>query len=153
MSTTTPQYQIGIAAKKTGLSAAKIRFYEKEKLIAPRGLASNNYRMYNDADLHQLRFIRQLRAMDMSLDEVRLLLGLDLRSKADCQSARDALDEHIGHVKHRLNELKQLEKELVMLRARCDGTGKQCHIIEALNAQADAKPAPTKRVKNHLSKS
>ena len=152
MNPTLAQYQIGAAAKLTGLSAANIRFYEKEQLIAPRGVGSNSYRMYSDSDLHQLRFIRQLRALDMSLDEMRLLLGLDLRSKADCQTARDALDEHISHVKHRLAELKSLEKELLKLRARCDGTGKQCHIIEALHAQADAKPKAAPRVKNHLSK-
>ena len=39
-------------------------------------------RVYSDADVHQLRFIRLCRAMDMSLDEVRTLLGLDLRRKA-----------------------------------------------------------------------
>ena len=130
-------YLIGQAAKLSGVSSANIRFYEKEKLISPRGISANNYRFYSDEDVHQLRFIRQLRSLDMTLDEVRRLLNLDLRKKRDCQTARNTLDEHIGHVRERLKELRSLEKNLQDLRSRCDGADEHCHLIEALHAQAD----------------
>ena len=131
-------YLIGQAAKMSGVSSANIRFYEKEKLIRPYGISANSYRFYSDEDVHQLRFIRQLRSLDMTLDEVRTLLDLDLRNKTDCVTARDTLDAHIGHVRERLKELKILEKNLIDLRSRCDGEGEHCHLIEALHAQADA---------------
>ena len=130
-------YLIGQAAKLSGVSSANIRFYEKEKLISPRGISANSYRFYSDEDVHQLRFIRQLRSLDMTLDEVRRLLNLDLRKKRDCQTARNTLDEHIGHVRERLKELRSLEKNLQDLRSRCDGADEHCHLIEALHAQAD----------------
>ncbi len=144
-------YQIGEAAKRSGVSAANIRFYEKEQLLNPLGRGDNSYRLYSEGDLHQLRFIRLCRAMDMSLDEVRTLLALDLNNKADCAAAREALDGHLGHVRARLAELKALEKDLKALRQRCDGSDTHCHIIEALHALADAQapaatgPAPKKR--------
>ena len=100
-----PGYRIGQAADKSGVSAANIRYYEAQGLIAPAGRGDNSYRLYSDADLHQLRFIRLCRTMDMSLQEVRTLLGLDLRRKSDCATARSSLDEHIGHVRARLKEL------------------------------------------------
>ena len=131
-------YLIGQAAKLSGVSSANIRFYEKEKLIRPYGISANSYRFYSDEDVHQLRFIRQLRSLDMTLAEVRTLLKLDLRQKSDCATARSTLDEHIGHVRTRLKELKILEKNLIDLRSRCDGEGEHCHLIEALHAQADA---------------
>ena len=137
-------YQIGRAAALSGVSPANIRFYEKEKLLSPHGRGDNSYRFYSDGDVHQLRFIRLCRAMDMSLDEVRTLLGLDLNVKADCATARSALDGHLGHVRARLTELKTLEKNLKDLRQRCDGTDSHCHIIEALHAQADRLPQPSK---------
>jgi DNA-binding transcriptional MerR regulator len=141
MPSTNPQnasgYLIGQAAKMSGVSSANIRFYEKERLISPRGISANSYRFYSDEDLHQLRFIRQLRSLDMTLDEVRTLLDLDLRKKRDCETARDTLDEHIGHVRERLKELRVLEKNLMDLRSRCDGADDHCHLIEALHAQAD----------------
>lgn len=135
-------YQIGEAAKRSGISAANIRFYEKEKLLSPHGRSQNSYRFYSDGDLHQLRFIRLCRAMDMSLDEVRTLLGLDLNNKTDCAAAREALDGHLGHVRARLAELRALEKDLKALRNRCDGSDTHCHIIEALHELADAQGAP-----------
>jgi DNA-binding transcriptional MerR regulator len=135
----TPQgYQIGQAAQRCGVSAANIRFYEKEKLIPARGMGASSYRIYSDEDLHQLRFIRLLRSLDMSLAEVRTLLHLDLRKKTHCQTARDTLDEHISHVRTRLKELRGLEKDLSALRAQCDGQGEQCHLIEALHARASS---------------
>ncbi len=142
-------YLIGQAAKLSGISSANIRFYEKENLIKPRGISANSYRFYSDEDVHQLRFIRQLRSLDMTLDEVRTLLGLDLRKKRDCQTARDTLDEHIGHVRERLKELRVLEKNLIDLRSRCDGEDEHCHLIEALHAQADAPQLARSAGKRH----
>ncbi len=149
----TAAYQIGAAAALSGLSAANIRFYEKENLLRPQARGDNSYRLYSDGDVHQLRFIRLCRALDMSLDEVRTLLGLDLNIKADCNTARAALDGHLAHVRARLAELKTLEKDLQALRGRCDGTDAHCHIIEALHEQADAMPAPARapaRRKRHV---
>lgn len=134
-------YQIGEAARQSGVSPANIRFYEKENLLSPHGRSDNSYRLYSDGDVHQLRFIRLCRAMDMSLAEVRTLLALDLNNKTDCAAARDALDGHLGHVRARLAELKALEKDLQALRNRCDGSDTQCHIIEALHELADAQTA------------
>ena len=138
-------YRIGQAAAASGVVAANIRYYETQGLIAPQERGDNSYRRYSAADIHALRFIRSCRTMDMSLDEVRTLLGLDLRRKADCDTARDALDAHLGHVRKRLAELRALEKDLVALRGRCDGTDARCHIIEALHERADAQPVRGER--------
>lgn len=135
-----PHYRIGEAAAQSGVSTANIRYYEKEGLLAPGVRSDNSYRLYNDAEVHHLRFIRLCRAMDMSLDEVRTLLALDLRSKEDCDAARDTLDDHLQHVRARLAELQALESDLLALRNRCDGSDAHCHIIEALHARADAQP-------------
>jgi DNA-binding transcriptional MerR regulator len=147
------RWRIGEAAQQSGVSAANIRYYEKEGLLSPGARGDNSYRLYSGADVHQLRFIRLCRAMDMSLDEVRSLLALDLRRKEDCDAARDTLDEHLQHVRGRLAELQALEADLLALRNRCDGSDDHCHIIEALHARADAQPAqpaPAGVAKRHV---
>ncbi len=146
------RHRIGEAAALSGVSPANIRFYEKQKLIEGGGRSDNGYRSYSRADVHQLRFIRLCRALDMSLDEVRTLLALDLNVKADCETARIALDGHVSHVRARLLELSALEKDLKALRSRCDGQDAHCHIIEALHQQADL-PLQARRkgpVKRHV---
>ena len=141
MSAPIPHHRIGDAARRSGVTAANIRYYEKEGLLPAGVRADNSYRLYSDTDVHRLRFIRLCRAMDMSLDEVRSLLSLDLRSKADCDAACTTIDAHLHHVRERLQELQALERGLLDLRNGCDGTGAHCRIIEALHAQADAQPS------------
>lgn len=153
MDTQIAQFRIGEAAQQSGVSAANIRYYEKEGLLSPGVRAGNSYRLYSSADVHQLRFVRLCRAMDMSLQEVRTLLSLDLNRKQDCEAARNALEEHLQHVRARLAELQSLEADLLALRNRCDGSDDHCRIIEALHARADAqpaKPAATAAAKRHV---
>lgn len=140
---------IGQAGKLSGVSAANIRFYEKEGLLQAGARTANSYRGYTDGEVHQLRFIRLCRAMDMSLDEVRTLLNLDLAKKADCVAANAALESHIEHVGERLAELQALKEDLVSLRARCDGTGPQCRIMEALHERAAHLPTEALKPRAH----
>jgi DNA-binding transcriptional MerR regulator len=134
----TPHCRIGEAARRSGVSAANIRYYEKEGLLAPGGRSDNSYRFYSEADLHRLRFVRLCRAMDMSLGEVRTLLALDGSGAEADHVACATLDEHLGHVRTRLAELRTLERELRALRGRCDGSAGHCHVIEALHQRAEA---------------
>ena len=142
-------YRIGQASTRSGVSAANIRFYEKAGLLSAGARSDNSYRSYNDRDIHQLRFIRLCRAMDMSLDEVRTLLNLDLSSKSDCAVANDALQQHIAHVQERLRELRVLQRDLVELRDRCDGSGPKCRIMEALHERADRMSRDATAVRGH----
>ncbi|WP_353236062.1 MerR family transcriptional regulator [Diaphorobacter ruginosibacter] len=142
MSLQSPQYRIGEAARLSGIAAASIRYYEKEGLLAPQPRADNRYRLYSDDEIHRLRFVRLCRAMDMSLDEVRSLIALDVSAQSDAHAACATLDEHLEHVRTRLVELRTLERELLSLRGRCDGKGGHCHVIEALHERADAGPVP-----------
>lgn len=140
---TTAVWRIGEAARRSGVSAANIRFYEKEQLLPLGAREENSYRVYSAADVHRLRFIRLCRAMDMSLDEVRTLVALDTQPPADTHAACHTLDEHLAHVRARRKELQALEQDLRELRGRCDGTDDaHCHVLDALHAQADAPLEP-----------
>lgn len=152
MAAESPCYRIGQAAQRSGVPAANIRFYEKTGLLSAGARSDNSYRSYNDRDIHQLRFIRLCRAMDMSLDEVRTLLNLDLSRKSDCAVANEALQAHIAHVQERLRELRVLQRDLVELRDHCDGSGPKCRIIEALHERADrlGRDAPMVRGHRHV---
>ncbi|MEG0921375.1 MAG: MerR family transcriptional regulator [Comamonas sp.] len=130
-------YKIGEAAARSGVSAANIRYYEKENLLRAGVRSESSYRLYSEADIHQLRFIRLCRVMDMSLDEVRTLLALDWHNSDDCAAARTTVNAHLQHVRERLHELQSLERELVTLRDCCDGNSGVCHTIEALHRRAD----------------
>jgi len=127
--------KIGALAEATGTAVETIRYYEREGLLPPPARADNNYRMYLPAHVERLAFIRQCRHLDMTLEEVRALIRLRESPAADCGGINELLDEHIGHVAHRIGELRALQKELKALRARCAAadTVAACGILQGLD--------------------
>ena len=128
----TPVHRIGETAKRCGVSAANIRYYEAQGLLPAPPRSDGDYRLYSEADVHRLRFIRLCRALDMSLDEVRTLVGLDLNNKSDCATARSALDAHLQHVRERLTATGFELVEITDINVRMqDGEPSPGHLVVA----------------------
>ncbi|THU02048.1 MerR family transcriptional regulator [Lampropedia puyangensis] len=132
----TPQFRIGEAAQKSGVSSANIRHYEREGLLPAAIRADNGYRFYSEQDIHLLRLIRLTRSLDMSADEIRQIIRLDGSTPQDCQQATDTITQHLSHVRARMAELGQLESRLQALLHACNGKQPTCQIIETLHQQA-----------------
>src|SRR3546814_18848604 len=62
--------------RSSGVSAKMIRYYEQTGLIPSAQLTSSGYRVYVDADVHRLRFIRRARDLGFSAIEIGNLLNL-----------------------------------------------------------------------------
>lgn len=132
--------KIGQLATATDTPVETIRYYEREGLlpIAPR--TEGNYRVYDDAHVQRLSFIRHCRSLDMALDEIRTLLRFKDAPDGDCAGVNDLLDTHIGHVALRIRELRGLERQLKELRAQCPvaHATEDCGILKGLSSE----PAP-----------
>lgn len=130
--------QIGELAQASGTPIETIRFYEREGLIPVPERTEGNYRIYTQAQVDRLGFIRQCRTLDMALDEVRVLLRFRDAPQEDCGEVNVLLDEHIGHVAHRIRELRVLEKQLRALRAECahPHAAKDCGILQGIDVAA-----------------
>jgi len=116
---TEPGMKIGELARATRTNAQTIRYYEREGLLPQAARSAGNYRVYGDAHVERLSFIRHCRGLDMTLDEIRLLLGFRDAPFGDCGEVNALLDRHIDHVADRIRELRQLERQLRVLRERC----------------------------------
>lgn len=95
----------------------------------------------------RLGFIRQCRSLDMTLDEVRVLLRFKDQPLADCGEVNRLLDEHIGHVAERIKALRDLEKELRALRAACPvpHASSDCGILQGIDHAGATPAAASKR--------
>lgn len=127
--------KIGELATLTNTQVETIRYYEREKLLAAPSRSEGNYRIYGDAHAERLSFIRHCRGLDMTLDEIRVLLRFKDAPTENCFEVNELLDEHIGHVAERIEELRQLESQLKSLREACLGgqEAQHCGILNELS--------------------
>lgn len=126
--------RIGELARRTGCKPDTVRFYEKQGLLAEPARTDGNYRLYDAAHLARLTFVRNCRALEMNLDEVRLLLAVMDGAGHDCGEVLTVLDAHIGHIADRVARLQALQVQLQALRERCTGVTpvEECGIIREL---------------------
>jgi Cd(II)/Pb(II)-responsive transcriptional regulator len=112
-----------------------VRFYEREGLLPPPRRTPGNYRLYDDAHIERLTFIRRCRSLDMTLDEVRTLLNVRDAPSANCAEVNVLIDAHIGEVAERIAQLKGLETQLKALRRLCSAGGEvgNCGILKSLS--------------------
>ena len=68
--------QIGIVAKKIGLSIDAIRFYERNGLLPQPPRTEGGFRRYGDSDVEILAFVRRVQGLGFKLSEIRGLLKL-----------------------------------------------------------------------------
>jgi Cd(II)/Pb(II)-responsive transcriptional regulator len=126
--------KIGQLAEVTHCPVETVRYYEREGLLPSPARSSGNYRMYGPAHVEALRFIRHCRSLDMSHGEIRTLLVFRGAPDENCGEVNVVLDGHIGHVAHRIRELRALERELKSLRSRCHAisAARDCGIMQSL---------------------
>lgn len=143
--------KIGELAQCTNTQVETIRFYEREGLLAAPGRSDGNYRIYGDEHAQRLSFIRHCRGLDMTLDEIRVLLRLKDTPTENCREVNELLDEHIGHVAQRVRELRQLEKQLKSLRETCLGAqdAQHCGILNELT-EISKKPSKSTGREGHV---
>ncbi len=135
--------KIGELASATDTAIETIRFYEREGLLQAAARSEGNFRLYEAAHQERLQFIRHCRSLDMSLDEVRVLLRFRDKPEEACSDVNALLEEHIGHVSKRIKELRLLERQLKDLRQRCgsDRSAKECGVLTGLSQAARDTPA------------
>lgn len=128
--------RIGELGKKADCLVQTVRFYEAEGLLPKPARSEGNFRLYDDVHLQRLMFIRRCRAKDMTLGEIRQLLNFRDRPQLDCAEVNALIDSHIGQVRAKIKELRELERELMELRRSCNiaCTSIECGILNSLAA-------------------
>ena len=124
-------HQIGEVADAVGLSLRTIRYYEEAELVLPSGRSTGGFRLYTDSDIDRLRLVRQMKPLDLTIEEIRELLTIRDRLADPSTSKRDR-----APLVERLSMFAELAEE------RCQRLGEQLNSAEQLSAtlrsEADA---------------
>lgn len=129
---------IGQLADAAGLATQTIRFYEREGLLPTPLREANGYRVYDDATLNRLQFIRAAREAGLTLGEIRSIVYLRDDGEVPCTHVTTLLSDKLDDVRLRRRDLDALAAELKRLLARSqrldpgDCTAADiCHILTA----------------------
>src|SRR5215831_13818021 len=112
--------QIGIVAKKIGLSVDAIRFYERNALLRRAPRTEGGFRQYGEDDMETLAFIRRVQGLGFKLSEIRSLLSLRGSHLQPCAPVRRRLQAKLVDVRRKLTDLQRLEHELRVSLRSCD---------------------------------
>ena len=131
----TSEYTIGQLAEASQTKAVTIRYYESQHLLRKPPRNASGYRVFNDADLDRLLFIRRSRRLGLPVGSIRELLELADTADSPCTDVDDRVSRHLAEVRKRLSQLRTLESELERLTQCCEGRGsiRECRIIETLS--------------------
>jgi DNA-binding transcriptional MerR regulator len=106
------QLLIGKVAKRVGVKPDTIRFYERAGMLAKPERSPSGYRIYTDADVTQLQFIRKAQALGFSLAEIKRILNLRGRGRETCRCVIAMAEATLAETEVKLRELQRFHAAL-----------------------------------------
>ena len=126
-------FNIGEASQESGVSAKMIRHYEALGLLPTAKRTIAGYRIYEQNDVHTLRFIRRARDLGFSIKDVERLLGLWKNRKRTSADVRSVAQHHIHELDLKIAELQGMKRTLEHLVHHCQGDDRpDCPILDDL---------------------
>jgi Cu(I)-responsive transcriptional regulator len=138
-STTTDWFNIGEAARQSGVSAKMVRHYESLGLLPIVGRTEAGYRQYSDKQVHTLRFIKRSRDLGFSMAEIAQLLKLWQNRRRSSADVRRIAAVHIDELEQRMAQMEAMRKSLQHLVHCCHGNDRpDCPILDELGGGEQA---------------
>lgn len=129
------EFSIGELSQQTGVNIETVRYYEKIGLLPPPPRTRGGHRLYSGTHLKRLVFIRRSRELGFALDEIRNLLDT-VDAGYSCGQVRETALAHIQAIRHKIADLRRMERLLADTAKRCKGgTAAECPIIDVLSRQ------------------
>lgn len=128
---------IAQVCRETGLSARTVRYYEELGLlpgVRRHAAGRGGRRLYGPDEIERLRFIQRLKALGLTLAEIKdlnAIHGIAGSTSAMLERLGAVLDGHLDDLDRRIRELSDLRDEMSKYRdhvdARRDALGRASH--------------------------
>ena len=115
MATAVGHYRIGELASRVGLTERTIRYYEELGLLESVKRLDGGVRVYPDDDVRRLRYIRKLKTLGLTLQEMAELEKMyqnHRSNRAVLPRLMELLDAHLETLNERMNELGALRDDI-----------------------------------------
>jgi len=133
-------FQIGELAKRCGVTADTLRFYEKNGLIKPAGRSHSSYRLYSEENQKQVAFILRAKDLGLSLEEIKELLEIKLEAtEHSCAEVKAITTAKLTVIDDKIEELTRIRSALKKINDACCGEveddASHCSILGALASE------------------
>ncbi len=128
--------RIGQLAEAVEVDTPTIRFYESVGLLPEPARRPSGYRDYDQSDVERLRFVRQARSLELSLNDIREILALRDGGEVPCRYVREVITREAEAIEERIGQLVTLRAELLRLHQLAEepdsppSETRVCHILE-----------------------
>jgi len=124
---------IGQAAKSSAVSAKMIRHYESIGLLPKAQRTQSGYRLYDESDVHTLRFIQRARSLGFPLETIRTLLALWRNRRRSSAQVKELSMRHVDDLERKITEMQAMVRSLKHLAHNCHGDERpDCPILDDL---------------------
>ncbi|GLO62213.1 heavy metal-responsive transcriptional regulator [Vibrio sp. MACH09] len=128
---------IGELAKTAGVTVDTLRFYEKNGLIEPKGRSESGYRLYDQNNIEQVKFVLNAKQLGLSLEEIKELLDIRLEAtQHSCAEVKAITSAKLTVIDEKIAELTKIRTALKKINDACcghnDDNASHCSILEAL---------------------
>ena len=131
--------KIGDVAKQSGIGIEALRFYERSGLLGRPGRTQSGYRVYDEAVLQRLDFIKRAQVLGFSLDEIKRIIADKEAGKSPCLEVREIVRHRLEELDERLKEMRRYRRELGGALTKWDETGELdghvCGLIEGTDME------------------
>lgn len=109
-------YTIGDAAKKLGIPASALRYYDKEGLLPHMNRSGSGIRMFTEDDFEWVRFIERLKCAGMPIKEIRSYVDLYEQGDSTLGERRELIYGRRDAVEQ---EMEKLQETLAFITYKC----------------------------------
>ncbi len=110
--------KIGALASRSGVPVKTLRYYEDLGLLPAIGRSEGGYLLFDEHSLRRLEFIRRLKTLGLTLEEIQACLNVHDAGALPCDSIQAQLLHQIERIDHQIRDLRHLKTELKELLAR-----------------------------------
>lgn len=128
----------GEVAEKADVNPETLRYYERKELIPKPPRSDGGFRLYDEAYVDRLRFIKRAKELGFTLAEIKGLLDLRVHDEATCRDVKAQAEEKLGEVEAKIQDLQRIHDALSTLAEACVGGGgptSECPILDALGEE------------------
>ena len=105
-------FTVSELATRAGVTPDTVRHYVQIGLLLPQRNPDNGYKLFETADVHRLRFVRQAKSLGFTLNEIREILDHAHQGESPCPRVREIINRRISENRRHLDDLLALQARM-----------------------------------------